>query len=194
MVRSRIDLRVRTARFRRIGVRMTGTERQKGAVGSQVLPVEPDAGATVARLHRLLDRQFELYSALAAHARRQSGLIDRSEADELIGVLAQRQLLVDQIEATAKELEPLRTQWQTIVQSLPGHHRAGILRKIEQMEELIAEIAERDRADEDALAKRRNRIADELASLSRASGAVEAYGRAGGLADAARARFQDRKG
>ncbi|MEL7473197.1 MAG: flagellar export chaperone FlgN [Planctomycetota bacterium] len=135
-----------------------------------------------ARLESLLRAQLGLYGQLDGLSQRQRTCIDAQDSESLIEVLQQRQSLVDRILNTNVQIEPLLERSEQRVHE-------EIARLIDAVRSLARSIAERDASDRDTLQARRDAVADQLASLGRRRGAVQAYGGA----QPSGPRFQDRE-
>ena len=145
------------------------------------------------RLTRILDEQAELYRRLDELSAGQSQRIRDGKTDELIGLLAHRQTIVEEISRLNTDIEPFTRRWDELVGALPEAHRAEIRTRIDRLDALIQAINARDEADRAALEERRRGVAGEIASLGRARSAVAAYS-GPQHTDRAQARFQDREG
>jgi len=144
--------------------------------------------AWVARFDRLLQRQIALCRSLAALADRQRDCIDKEQPETLLGVLGERQSLIDQIRGIAEEAAPLRKRWADGA-GPDGTHAQSVHERIGELTELMLSISERDAEDRRRLGRSRDELAGRLAGVARSRGAIAAYGRApeGGP------RFQDRE-
>lgn len=158
--------------------------------GTGTRHADPDVWAP--RLARLLERQRALYEDLDALSRTQGPLIASEQTDALLEVLARRQGLVDQLTLVNQDIAPFSSDWARLSASLSDHHRATIRERFEAVAALASAITARDEEHRRALEARRADIGAELAGLSRARGAVAAYG--SGRSAGAAPRFQDREG
>ncbi|MEO0484087.1 MAG: flagellar export chaperone FlgN [Planctomycetota bacterium] len=148
-----------------------------------------DHGALPRRLADLLDRQLGLYGQLDGLSQAQRGLIDDDEAEQLLDLLRQREFLVEQILRVNAELDPLLGHWERDRLTAGAATRTEIARRVESVQALAESVANRDDADRQALQRRRDAVADQLGSIGRGRGAVQAYG-----SGAPAARYQDREG
>jgi len=144
------------------------------------------------RLERVLGRQVGLYEELDRLGGQQSELVQAGDADRLIGLLARRQELIDQVTELNRELEPFTSQWETLVERLPSRHREQIQAQIARLGELVETITRRDKADHEALETRRAALASDMNSLGRSRAAVAAYGAKAPKAPSP--RYQDTEG
>lgn len=146
-------------------------------------------------LGRLLDEQCELCAGLEALSARQSQAVRDGDTDALLGVLGQRQPLVDRVSQINATLEPFRAQRETLLGRLSPVHRDGVVQKVGKIAALVESVRARDDADRAALERQRTQVADELAGLTRGRGAAAAYaGYQTAMGGGHAARFQDRKG
>lgn len=126
----------------------------------------------------VLDRLHERFGALRALCDRQGTLVESDDAEGLVAIMNERQPVIDEIQRIDRELEPLRTQWVAGAPGLPGAFRERIARRIEEIGELSAAVAQRDETDRAAMARRRDEVAERLVEIGRGRGALAAYGRA----------------
>jgi hypothetical protein len=147
--------------------------------------------ADCTRLAELLERQETLFLRLDALSKRQSRLVQEERTDELLGVLGERQSVVDALEETSRAVEPFRARWDEVMSRARPEQRTRVRGQIERLAELAAAIAARDDADRHEIERRRDRLAGDLAGVGRTRGAVSAYGAPRGRPAA---RFQDTEG
>ena len=163
---------------------MTGTDQRNRA----------DDGVEGPRLVRLLEEQLELCRTLEALSQRQSEIVAAGDTDELLRVLGERQSAIDAIQRFNDEMEPFRRDWGAIVARLDLPVRTRVRQMVAEVQALIATVAQRDERDGALLSRQRERIAAEMAGVSRGRGAVSAYGASGGAAGGTGgAIFQDRR-
>jgi len=151
-----------------------------------------DPAKWMPRLERLLDEQRELYESLERLSQRQAELIERDEMEALLGVLQERQGVIDRLSQANEQFEPFRSRWSELMASAPAARRDEFQRCIAELSELAGRIAQRDEDDRRALESRRQSVAGELRSVAKGRGAVAAYGRGQSRSD--HARYQDRHG
>lgn len=131
-----------------------------------------------ARLARILERQRDLCVQLDAMSARQGEIIASGDTDALLGLLGQRQTVVDEVAALGAELEPLKSVWEAEAWRLSPDQRGKIASTVEEIGRLMERIGQRDEAARADLEARRAGVARELSELSRGRGAVAAYGSA----------------
>lgn len=152
---------------------------------------ETRAGGGVAHLELLLEQQQGLFTRLDDLSRRQAGLIESDQTDRLLELLAERQVLVDQIATVNASLEPWRARWSTFINELDAGIRERVRLRVEAVSALAQCVAERDEHDRRLLEGRKEAVSVELGHVSRGRGAIAAYGT--GSPREAMPRFQDRE-
>lgn len=148
---------------------------------------QPDDGASV---ESLLTRQQELFDRLDTLSRRQAGLIQSDETDRLLGLLNERQDIIERIALTNTELEPYRGRWDAFLKELTEASRDRVKVRLEAVAQLAGTIALRDEADRRELQSRRDAMVTELSKMATGRGALAAYGEGPELSTS---RFQDRE-
>jgi hypothetical protein len=143
-----------------------------------------------ARMGFLLERQQELLGRLDEMSRRQMGLIEAEQAERLLGLIGERQHVIDQIQKSSEHLAPLRALWSAGGSLLPQAEQDAVRRRLDAVSMLIDQINTRDEEARRQLSARRDRIASELMNLGRGRGAFAAYSGAGAARGAS---FQDRE-
>lgn len=144
------------------------------------------------RLARILGRQVELYRTLDELSQRQSSFIEEGETESLIGVLAQRQVVVDQLASLNDEMQPMQAMWRTRGNELPAGLRDSIRGQLDVLASLVGAIQSRDAEDGQRLEREKARIQRELEGTTTGRTAVSAYGRRSPTADPRGPRYQDR--
>lgn len=149
-----------------------------------------DPTRLASRLSSLLGEHERLYVALNDLSERQSALIDQDETDILLGVLAERQRIVDRLLAAGEELRPLQGQWDAILSGADHDTRENLRGKVTVIQDLAARVNDRDERDRARLAAKRKSLSEEIAGVNKSRGAINAYGSPGGAGP----RYQDRQG
>lgn len=155
-------------------------------------PGSADGAPAVARVESLLAEQYGLFLKLEQLSGRQSGLIKQDLTDELLEVLAERQVLVDQIMNVSAQLDPWRGNWSEFINSLDGQVRQRVRERVDAVSGVAQKVAERDEADRLLLEQRKGAIAAELGQVDRGRSAMSAYSAGGPRAESG-PRFQDRE-
>lgn len=144
-----------------------------------------------ARLSRMFDQMHAAYQDLDALSRSQDELIERDEGDQLLELLARRQVFVDRLTELDHVFVPLHQEWERSASEAPESQRAHVRARMAAIADLASWVAHRDGAATRRLQRRRDALAEELAGLGRSKNARSAYGP--GPADDG-PRFQDREG
>ena len=150
------------------------------------------ADARVGRLQRILASQRDVYDRLGALSDAQSQAIEQDDAEALLGILGQRQALIEQLSALNKDLAPFEQAWDQLSAQLPDDQREHLRAQFAAVSRQVEEIQKRDEADFALLEQRRQAVQREMGSIHTARGAVAAYGSAG--VDPSSPRYQDREG
>ncbi len=150
-----------------------------------------DGERLASRIVEALDRQLALFRRLDTLSRRQRDVVNAGDTDQLLGVLGERQEVIEQLERLGEQLRPVRRGWDSMLERLPTNRRAEVRERLDALAELAAAIASRDEADRRVLEERRGAIAGEVNTLGRARGAAGAYA---APEPAATPRFQDVEG
>ncbi len=144
----------------------------------------------VPRLERLLVRQRDAYAELERLSSEQSACVGRGDMDRLLGLLSDRQEVVQAVVERNQLLEPYVARWPRLAEMLSSDDRERLRGHLDALERLVASISERDEADRRELESRRAAVASELDGLGRSRAALAAY-----QAPPARGpRYQDRSG
>ncbi|MEX0655183.1 MAG: flagellar export chaperone FlgN [Phycisphaeraceae bacterium] len=147
--------------------------------------------SSIAPLVAKLTRQRDCYQQLKQLADRQATLIAEGETEQLLGVLAQRQQLVDELGRLSDDITPYRERWAQLSTSLGEDDRQRVNGLIEEVEALLEAIIAQDDRDRQQLQTAREQVGKQLKQTSHAGKAVSAYRTA---PTGASARFTDRKG
>lgn len=131
-----------------------------------------------ARLRAVLDDRATLLAALEAVSERQDELVRRRETESLLGLLVERQRLVDRFVAGHGELLELATILSEETLAIDRAEADALRRDIDAIVGGIARVSERDAATQELLRSAREETRDELRRTERGSDARAAYGRA----------------
>ena len=127
------------------------------------------------RLINLLSQQRLLYRQLQELAQKQSRLVDGSDPEMLLRVLAARQRLINKLSAIDHELEPIRADWKKIAQALPEGQRQEALALVASVQEILGAILVNDEKDTKALNNQRQRVSSEIRDASAGKRVNQAY-------------------
>lgn len=131
------------------------------------------------RLVHLLTQQQLLYRQLLQLAQKQRSLVDGSDPEALLKLLAGRQRLIDRLMGLERELQPLRADWQKMASSLPVEQRRQAERLVNSVKEILSDILARDEQDSDSLASCQQEVAGQIAGASQGKRMNQAYAQAG---------------
>ena len=136
-----------------------------------------------------LEDQGRLLDELAPLAERQAELVKSGDTEALFGLLAQRQRIIERLAGEQERLASLTGDHDQL-HALDDDRRARIRRLIARIGEGLARIMEGDARDQRVLASARQRISNEITTVSTARHARDAYRNDAAVAP----RFADRKG
>ncbi len=131
------------------------------------------------RLVSLLKHQGTLYRRLRLLADRQNALVAQSDAQPLLGLLADRQRLVDGLVGLSEKLAPYRKNWTSTYAKLDEPTRKVVSGLLEEANSALGSILQNDRRDTATLAAKRQDFADRLTTAETGSRAGAAYASAG---------------
>jgi hypothetical protein len=129
---------------------------------------------------RLLDEQRGHFRELDALSRRQSQCVGTGETERLLGVLAEKQRVVERVVEVNAALQTYMPDWTAKVAALPERSRVLLRSHTDELESLASQVRTRDEADRLTLEAQSRVISQELATTAKASGAARAYGLGGG--------------
>ena len=139
-------------------------------------PAETASYPDVPTLIELLKRQQALYQQLQQMGEQQSALVAEGQTEPLIALLGRRQILIDQIAALNRSLEPYRADWDDLIAALGAEQRAAVTSLVNDVQSLLGRIMEQDDRDRAALQDAQSRIGGELKKVNRGHQAAAAYG------------------
>lgn len=137
----------------------------------------------------LVGEQIELYRRLETLSERQHELVLGEDTDALLGVLGERQTLIDSISEVSARMTPYRARWDEHVGTMSEDGRASLRRGLDELASMMSRIAERDEDDRRVMEERRSRIQNQLSGVKRGGAAVRGYAQAAAKGP----RFQDRE-
>lgn len=138
----------------------------------------------------LLEKQQGIVTTLSELAKYQGDLIESQRTEPLLGLLAQRQHLLDEFTGFQGDLGSLTENLEQRLNGVPEHQQQRIQSLIDEIGSNLSRIMQLDREDEKSLAATRDRIKRELATTGVAQHARNAYTKSN-MADP---RFADREG
>jgi hypothetical protein len=150
---------------------------------------EPEPNATTDRLVQMLERQHQLVAQLDDIAEGQMALIDAGDSDALLGLLGDRQKVMDELAAGQERLTALARTLRARA-DVGAEERQRVNRLLDDIGDRLSRIVTRDEQDRQRLRTNRDRTTEAVSGLSTARQAQHAYVRAG----INRNRFADRRG
>ena len=118
------------------------------------------------KLIHMLSQQQLLYRQLRDLAAKQSTLVEGGDPEMILRILAGRQRLIDRLTALNRELEPIRTDWQNVMDSLPTSQRQEAQSLVASVQEILGEILASDERDTKTLQSQQQKIAGEIKGAS----------------------------
>jgi hypothetical protein len=127
----------------------------------------------------LLTEQRDLCRQLQHFAERQTSLITGDNPELLLGILADRQQILDRLDDVARRLRPYQKNWPQYRPKLNTVDGAMADRLIGEVNTLLSAILEKDDADARLLAARKDVTARAIADLNHTKKAEAAYAATG---------------
>lgn len=124
----------------------------------------------------LLSEQRELYRQLGQLAGGQRALITGESPEQLLGVLVQRQRVIDRLENVTGRLRPYQQNWRAVRSRLSSEDGRRADQIVAEVNALLKAILEKDAADAELLAARKSSIGQAMESTKAARHAGAAYG------------------
>lgn len=118
------------------------------------------------QLTNLLTEQRSVCRDLIACAEAQSELLERERTEELLTLLTRRRTLVVELQRLSLALDPYKSNWDTVWNRLSIESQAALKAVVEEIQSTLATVAEHDARDEALLVERKQRVAQDLESLS----------------------------
>jgi hypothetical protein len=128
-------------------------------------------------LVRALSGQRGLYVQLLALARQQSRFVATGETEELMGVLAARSRLIDQVAPLDVELQPFKGRWQEVLDGLAAPDRATVAGLLKEVQQLLADILAQDEMDKASLQRQKTDVGVQIQRTVTGAALAKAYGR-----------------
>jgi len=124
----------------------------------------------------LLARQVEIYRRLEALADRQRRLIAEEDPQPLLGLLADRRKLTEELTEMSGRLEPYRARWSALRTTLTPQEQAAAEQLLQEAGERLSRVIEGDRTDAQLLAARKARMVVSMSSAQAGRRMLAAYG------------------
>lgn len=174
--------------------KMSHSDARGGASLDAAALDQPAARWTPALIH-VLEEQQGLCARLEHLSRSQSSHVQDGRTEDLIGVLSERQGVIERIVELNGMLEPFRARRMGLMSRMSAVEREAVQTRIDAIAESIERVRRQDDTDRASLERQRTGVAEEISGLSRVRGALAAYGAPGGGASRhAGAAMQDRQG
>lgn len=127
-------------------------------------------------LIELLTQQRLLYRQLSELAQKQTSLVDGSNPEMLLRVLAARQRIIDRLSNIDRQLRPIREEWQQIASTLPPDQREQVQNLVEEVKNILGDILVRDKKDTQVLSGQQQKVAGQIKSAAAGKRVHQAYG------------------
>jgi hypothetical protein len=132
-----------------------------------------------------LGQQVEWYRRLAKLAVQQHELVQRGQVEELLGLLGQRQQVLEQVQHLEAVIGPAKRGWGEYVAGLTDGDRAKAEGMLAETRRLLEEITTSDRNDAIVLQQRKLDLGRQISQANAARQvntryAAAAYGKVGG--------------
>lgn len=131
----------------------------------------------------LLREQASLYAKLESLAARQRSLVTEDDVGPLLGLLADRQRLSEQLTRLSTRLAPVRGEWETCRRCLSPAQQAEADRLLSDAGGRLRRIIESDEQDARVLSGRKQAVATALQATHSTNQALRAYRAPTGRAD-----------
>ncbi|MCL2641178.1 MAG: hypothetical protein FWD53_10065 [Phycisphaerales bacterium] len=131
---------------------------------------------TTTKLVQTLMAQKNLYIQLLDLAAKQSTHVAAGESDPLIAILTARNRIIDQIIPLDRELQPYKSHWQELLDSLPPTDRSIIAGLLKDVQQLLANILAHDERDKQTLERQKQDIGSQITRTVTGTALNRAYG------------------
>lgn len=144
---------------------------------------------SAAELVMLLEQQRATYRRLRQLAERQRVLVVQDDMQPLLALLGERQGLVDELMRVHGQLKPYRADWPATMQGLDEPTRKRVTEMLEEANEALSGILQRDNRDSATLTTRRQETSERISALGQTTRATAAYAAARRAGPGGPARF-----
>lgn len=138
-------------------------------------PTVDSIAANPAMILPILERQRSLYEKLRALSERQSSYVAEGDAGPLLGVLAARQTVIEELARIHEQLKPVRPRWREVFGKLSLDEQKRAMKLVDDMEKDLFSVIASDEADRKKLKATRDDVAGQLAQTGKQNAAVNAY-------------------
>ena len=123
----------------------------------------------------LLAEQRGLYERLLAMGGTQRSLITSDEPERLLALLGDRQKLVDRMEILGRKMRPYQQAWPSFRARMAGADAERADRLVAEVNALLQQILEADKADAQLLAARKGAVANVVSKVQAGKRVRAAY-------------------
>jgi hypothetical protein len=127
-------------------------------------------------LGEVLKAQRDLYLQLTALAKQQSQFIAEGASEGLMTVLAARSRIIEQLTPLDQQLRPYKDRWQGVLDGLAAEDRGNVSMLLTQVQQLLADILERDEADRQILVRQKESVGAQISRTVTGNQLNRAYG------------------
>ena len=133
------------------------------------------SGVDGVQIAGLLIEQRDLYRALSRLTERQRNLITGDDPERLLTLLAERQQLIDKLQAISRRLRPFQANWRQIREGLGDEDGLKIDGLVGEIDSLLGEILKKDEADTALLSARKSEKGQAIGAIQAGRQAGRAY-------------------
>lgn len=134
-----------------------------------------EEGTNGDELLALLTEQCALYAQLGQLAQGQRSLITGDRPEQLLGVLGERQRLIDRLEALGARMRPYQRDWRAVRGSLDESRGRRVDELVARANGLLSGILQADEADAELLAARKSEAGQGVGQVKAVRQARAAY-------------------
>jgi hypothetical protein len=142
------------------------------------------------KLIELLTQQSILYRQLRELSQKQTGLVDGSDPEALLKILAGRQRLIDRLKVITGELTPIRSDWQRVSAGLEPAQKREVGKLVSEVQSTLQDILARDEKDSQKLSDSKQQVFKEIQGVSAGKLLNRKYGQPSSLGQS---RYLDMK-
>lgn len=132
-------------------------------------------GAAASGIAGLLTEQRDLYLQLSRLTEKQRGLITGDEPERLLSLLAERQRLVDKLQAISRHLRPYQANWRQYREEMPDNEGRRVDGLVGEINALLGEIMRQDDTDTALLMVRKSETHRAIGTVQTGRQADRAY-------------------
>jgi len=134
-----------------------------------------EAGQFGLQMLDLLKCQHQYFLELQKLSEEQRALIKAQQSEELLRLLAKRQMIVNAIGQLHQQSAPYRQKWESVKDKLPEPIKQQISAMLGQVQQMLNRIIEQDQQDCQELSASKQQVATELNQTNRAQAANAYY-------------------